>query len=122
MRTMGLHDAAWMDRRIKRSPTDFGTVGFWFKADSFPIATADLTPVGSPGTEWIDSSGNGFDASQGVVANRPTYRINQFNRMHAISFDGSDFLNMAVTQTIGIAQDFTLAYVYAANNAATDSF
>jgi len=122
MRTLGLHDAAWMDRRVKRAPTDFGTMAFWFKSDSFPTSTPDLTPVGAAGTEWIDSSGNGFTASQAVAAARPTYRTNQFNRFPAISFDGGDFLNMALTQTIPAASNFSLAYVYAANNAVTDAF
>lgn len=122
MRTLGLHDAAWMDRRIKRSPTDFGTMAFWFKADSFPTSTPDNTAIGGPGLEWIDSSGNGFTASQSVAGNFPMYRTNQFNRFPAISFDGTDFLNLAASLTIGIAQNFTLLYVYSSNSAATDSF
>lgn len=123
MRTLGTQDAAWMDRRVKRSPTDFGTLLYWFKADSFPVGTPDLTPIGAAGTEWIDSAGNGFTATQGTAADRPTYRTSQFNRLPAISFDGAtDFLNLGAVQTIGLGQAFTFCMVYASNSNLTDAF
>src|SRR5206468_584290 len=34
----------------------------WWKADSFSLS--DGTAVGNTGTEWVDSSGNGFTATQ----------------------------------------------------------
>ena len=116
-------DPAMMDRLVKRVPSDFGTLLYHFKADSFASSTADNTPVGAAGTEWIDQTGNGFTCTQAVAANRPLYRINQFNRLPAIQFDGvNDFLQMGATQTIGLGQAFTFCIVYQSASAANDYF
>lgn len=57
----------------------------WFKADAIP-GLADSDPVAT----WPDSSGNGYDATQGTAGNRPLYKTNIVNGMPAVLFDGSN--------------------------------
>jgi hypothetical protein len=56
------------------------------KADS--LALADGAPVAA----WNDSSGNGCNAVQAVVANQPTFKTNIQNGKPAVLFNGANLL------------------------------
>ena len=86
----------------------------WWKADSFP-ALADTTPVGGPGLEWVDQSGNGRDAVTGL--SNPTYRSPGLffpgSGLPSVQFgNGAGDLQFA-PWSVG-NQDFTLVFLYAA--------
>ena len=45
-------------------------------------------------TTWSDRSGNGYDMTQAITANKPIYKTNQISGQPLLTFDGSnDFLS-----------------------------
>jgi hypothetical protein len=90
------------------SPTLYGNLAAWWKADS--LSLADTTPVGDGGaSDWLDSSGNNKRLSQTTSGSRPVFRTNQFGALPAISFSGSTFLN--VSSALTLSGDFTAIVV-----------
>ncbi|MDX1959961.1 MAG: hypothetical protein SFU98_15425 [Leptospiraceae bacterium] len=70
-------------------------LGLFLKADS--INQADNTQV----TTWSDSSGNGYDATQGTGVNQPIFRTNALNGLPVIRFDGTnDFLARTIASPL----------------------
>jgi hypothetical protein len=63
-------------------------LNLWLKADS--IAQADNTPVAA----WNDSSTTANNASQGTVADQPTYHTSLFSGAPGLTFDGTDSMNL----------------------------
>lgn len=60
----------------------------WLKADAI-TGLADSDPVAT----WPDSSGNGYNATQGTAGDRPLYKTGIINGRPAVLFDGtSDYL------------------------------
>jgi PKD repeat protein len=69
-------------------PSGPGTIpglAMWLSADKIQGLAA-----GDPVVTWPDRSGSCNNATQGVTAKRPTYRINQLNGLPAVLFDASD--------------------------------
>lgn len=90
------------------TPSDFGNMEAWWKADSF--ALADSTAIGGGGNEWQDQSANNRDGTQAAAGERPLFRTNIFGAMPSIRFDGTDdFLQF--TSNISLAGDFTIILV-----------
>jgi concanavalin A-like lectin/glucanase superfamily protein len=67
------------------SPDDLAGLEAWYKADAI-TGLADADPVAT----WIDSSGNGRDATQATEANKPTYQTAELNGLPIVRFDGTD--------------------------------
>lgn len=63
----------------------------WFKADSIVASDGDAV------TTWADSSGNGYDVSQSVAGEKPTYKTGILNGKPVVRFDGGDLLYRATT-------------------------
>src|SRR3954470_23855738 len=57
------------------------TLAAWFKADSIAL------PSGAAVSSWIDSTGNGFHASQANGLQRPHLLAQSFNGHSAVHFD-----------------------------------
>lgn len=55
----------------------------WLKADALGLTG------GAAVAAWADQSGNGNDATQGTVGNRPTYQANVINGQPVVRFTGS---------------------------------
>ncbi len=95
----------------------------WWKADSIPSSTANGTPMGNTtnGTTWIDSSGNGHDLTQNVVASRPVYHTGSagiFGGLNCVDFTTSGFaLNLASAVTLS---NFTILSVVKYAGVSTD--
>lgn len=70
------------------TPSDFGNMEAWWKADSFVLA--DNTAIGGVGNEWQDQSANNRDGTQATAGARPLFRTNIFGAMPSVRFDGSD--------------------------------
>lgn len=69
-------------------PTLSYTTGLtlWFKADALVLNDGDAV------TTWADSSGNGYDLSQSVAGEKPTYKTGILNGKPVVRFDGGDVL------------------------------
>lgn len=70
------------------TPSSFGNMEAWWKADSF--ALADSTAIGGGGNEWQDQSANNRDGTQATAGARPLFRTNIFGSMPSVRFDGTD--------------------------------
>jgi hypothetical protein len=92
-------------------PSDLANIAGWWKADSFALSDGDA--IGEVGVRpWVDSSGNGRDATQGTALQRPLYKTNIFGLQPAILFDASND-NLAFTtwtRSPG-TEDFTIIAV-----------
>lgn len=59
--------------------------------------------------EWQDISGNAKHATIGTTTNKPTYRLNVFNGLPAIEFDGTnDSLSISLSSTNGSYTIYTV--------------
>ncbi len=77
-------------------PSDISNLRLWLKADSLSLSNND------PVATWTDSSGQGFNASQGTSGNRPLYKTSIIQGLPVVRFDGTDdFL------TLGVVDPFT---------------
>jgi hypothetical protein len=99
----------------------------WFKADSFPTTTTNLTPVGNTtnNTQWIDSApGHIYTLMQRTAADRPLYNLtnnlqnNLFQAMPCIFFQGNWLSN--TTTPITLSTNFTI-FVVLKQNATVDN-
>lgn len=91
------------------SPFTLAGLKRWWKSDSF-TTLVNTDPVGGVGKEWLDSSGNGGDASQPTGGLRPTYQTNVFGSLPSVRWPAAsgDFLQAA---NLGLTGDFTLTAV-----------
>lgn len=67
------------------NPATLAGIKLWLKAD----AITGLTD-GQAVSSWIDSSGNGFNATQGNGSYQPIYKTNIKNGLPVVRFDGND--------------------------------
>jgi len=77
----------------------------WFKADAVTgLANGDAV------SKWVDLTGNGYDAIQTIVSNRPTYVAGSLNGQPAVHFDAAsqDYLWFYRP----IQNDFTMVLVF----------
>lgn len=65
-------------------PSDLSNLKVWWKADALSLSDGDA--VGT----WTDSSGLGYDMTQGTAGYKPIYRTNRINGKAAVDFDGVD--------------------------------
>lgn len=73
------------------SPLNISQLKLWYDASQI----AGLLD-GDPVATWPDMSGNSFDATQGVAASRPLYKIGIVNGLPTVRFDGTnDYLSEA---------------------------
>jgi hypothetical protein len=89
---------------LEVSATPF-TLAAWFKADA-------ITGVanGSALATWPDASGNGYDATQGTPAQRPTYVTGAMNGLPAVRFNSANSTFLAFSRPV--QDDFTILCVY----------
>jgi hypothetical protein len=88
------------------SPASLVNLEGWLKADSF-TDLIDGSPVGLVGDEWIDQSGNGYDAFG--AAGNPTWQTNEVGTKPIVRFPGAGiFLNIPEIVFTG---DFTVMFV-----------
>ncbi len=81
----------------------------WLMADRGVFSDAGTTPAVDLATvqQWNDQSGNGNNASQGVVSNRPIFRTGQDNNLPALEFTGNLFID---GPNLGISAGSSLDY------------
>jgi len=70
--------------RKRFNPRNLPNLQLWL--DATRIAQADSTSVAT----WSDQSGNGYDATQGGSAARPTFIASGLNGLPVVRFDGTD--------------------------------
>jgi hypothetical protein len=96
------------------SPDDLAGLEAWYKADAI-TGLADADPVAT----WIDSSGNGNDATQGTGDNKPTYQTNELNGLPVVRFDG---INDVLSASFTLDQPLSLFLVFMATNTAENEW
>lgn len=89
-------------RAVAFVPTDIAGCKLWYNADSLVLNDTD------PVSTWIDSSGNGNNATGSGTA-RPLYRTNIVNGKPVVRFDGS---NDILTTSYVFASAYTLFVAY----------
>lgn len=72
-------------------PSSIAGLALWFRADSLTLNHND------PVAAWLDSSGNGRNASQGTAGNRPLFQTNVANGRPGVLFDATDD-GMSITE------------------------
>lgn len=77
----------------------------WFKADA-------ITGLGNGAllTNWLDSSGHGYNASQGTSGQQPTYVAGAMNGLPVVRFNSSQ--NTFLSFTRPVQDDFTMLIVF----------
>lgn len=125
----GLLDAPFLAGGTTKSLSLAGMLAWW-KADSFPITTTNLAPVGNTtnNMQWVDSASGGiYSLIQRVAANRPLYdltntffnlRNNFGQQMPCVLFAGN-FLSNSTTP-ITLSTNFTI-FMAVIQNAGSDS-
>ena len=91
---------------VGTGPPPFGNVGpagvgspamnrIWLLADKGVFSDAGTTAAAnlSPVQQWNDQSGNGNNALQNTLANRPIFRTGQDNGLPALEFTGNMFID-----------------------------
>jgi hypothetical protein len=84
------------------------TAAVWLRADSIP-GMANGVPVAS----WPDTSGNGFNATQGTASRRPTYVAGAINGLPVVRFSATSTNYMALARPV--EDDFTIICVFRAS-------
>ncbi len=84
-------------------PTQIADLELWLAADR-GLSLSDGDPV----VTWLDQSGNGKNATQGVGANQPTFRTGIVNSLPIIRFDGVTEYLTFLSLTL---PSFTIFYV-----------
>lgn len=70
------------------TPKNISNLQLWLDASQLNLSND--TAVSS----WTDNSGNGYNATQGTLANRPTFKTNILNGRPSLLFDGTDSLSI----------------------------
>ncbi len=98
------------------TPTDIAGLKLWLRADlGLYTDAAKTTPATADGDAvytWADQSGNGNDAVQATLANRPLLKLAIQNGRAVVRFDGTN--DSLATAAITIAQPLTIFVVGAA--------
>lgn len=98
------------------SPPDLANLKAWWKASSLVLSDGD------PVATWTDSSGNGFDVTQGTAGFRPTYQTAELNGKPVVRFDGSDdVLRKTMTGNLFAPTDDATFFFVAKSSATGDS-
>jgi hypothetical protein len=96
--------------RKRFNPRNLPNLQLWL--DATRIAQADSTSVAT----WSDQSGNGYDATQGSTAARPTYIASGLNGLPVVRFDGTDD-NLSVPSSTAtfkfLHTDFSTVFIVA---------
>lgn len=97
-------------------PSDISGNVLWLKADSLTLNDGDSV------TTWVDSSGNGNDATQ-TGALRPTYKTGIIGGKPVVRFDGaSQGMNVPSGSTeLNITGDLTMFVVLKSSSAASQA-
>lgn len=77
----------------------------WFKADAISGATN-----GSSLAAWIDSSGNGYNATQSARAQQPVYLTNAMNGLPVVRFNTTNSTSLSFVRPV--QDDFTMICVF----------
>lgn len=85
------------------APNSLSGLKAWYKADAL-AGLADGAKI----TNWIDSSGNGYDMLQSEVENQPVYYANYINGLPAIYFDGNQYLSAGDVEMHSISGGMTV--------------
>lgn len=82
----------------------------WLKADVATFSDAGVTPANhtDPIRQWNDQSGNGRNATQGTVANRPLYHLNAANGIPGLRYTGNMFID---GPALGLANNGSYTYI-----------
>lgn len=92
----------------------------WYKADSFNVP--NNAGVGGSGTNWVDQSGNGRNATEVVQANDPIYLANYTNGQPVIQFGPVGTRNSRLTiPTFLVAKSNNVTIVAVASKIISDS-
>lgn len=86
----------------------------WLRADKGIYSDAGTTPAtnGQRIQQWNDQSGNGLNATQGTLANRPVFTTTGFNSFPGISFSTAPtFLNAALNISASALPNITVITV-----------
>jgi arabinan endo-1,5-alpha-L-arabinosidase len=92
-----------LERRTLLSAAD-PTLAAWFRADSIAASS------GAPVAAWIDSAGDGFDASQPNAVNQPHLVTGAINGQPAVHFDAGSGTSLALPRPV--SGDFTIVAVF----------
>jgi len=77
----------------------------WFKADAITGVTN-----GGALADWTDSSGNGYNASQDILSQEPTYVTNAMNSFPVVRFNTTNSTYLSFTRPV--QDDFTIICVF----------
>jgi hypothetical protein len=88
------------------NPRNLPNLQLWL--DATRIAQADSTSVAT----WADQSGNGYDATQGGSAARPTYIASGLNGLPVVRFDGTDDVMSLGASALGMIRNVAGATVF----------
>ncbi|HEV2694807.1 MAG TPA: lamin tail domain-containing protein [Verrucomicrobiae bacterium] len=77
----------------------------WLKADAITGITS-----GSTLQAWVDSSGNGYHATNGVAAQRPTYVTNAMGGKPVVRFNAGSSTSLAFARPV--QDDFTIVCIF----------
>ena len=89
---------------VADTPIPTEGLALWLKADTLALVDGDAVIT------WSGVSGNGNDATQGTVANRPTYLADVLNDLPVVRFDGSDYFRGTFTSALS-SDSMTVAMV-----------
>jgi len=88
------------------NPRSLPNLQLWLPADR--INQANNTAVAT----WADQSGNGYDATQGTSAARPTYIASGLNGLPVVRFDGTDDQMTLGASALGMLRNVAGATVF----------
>jgi hypothetical protein len=77
----------------------------WFKADAITGVTN-----GGALAAWTDSTGNGYNATQGTLSQEPTYVTNAMNSLPVVRFNTTNSTSLSFTRPV--QDDFTIICVF----------
>ncbi len=89
-------------------PTDINNLLAWYKADALSLNNDDAVSA------WADSSGNGYNLSQGTAANQPVFKTNILNGQPVVRFDNSNDYLIGSDVSFG-SSPFSYILVYRRN-------
>ena len=81
----------------------------WFKADAITGVTN-----GGALAAWTDSTGNGYNATQGALSQQPTYVTNAMNGLPVVRFHSNNSTCLSFTRPV--QDDFSIICVFQSTN------
>ena len=101
--------------RKRFNPRNLPNLQLWL--DATRIAQADSTSVAT----WSDQSGNGYDATQGGSAARPTFIASGLNGLPVVRFDGTDDAMDLLSGSLGMLRNVAGATIFSVVKYAADN-